>query len=531
MAVHSTRKSVLDQLVHPPSTSLLCSICQDIFDDPVINPACSHSFCRICIYQAVQMANRCPLCRAPLSNDKVHPNLALAGLIGDLRAWCRYRELGCTAQLALDDIAAHEKSCSFAPLNCPHAARGCKVTGNQRSLAEHLRACPYEMFRDFLDAIDRKYELLEKKIDAQAGEIAGLRSALARGGHSNVADSANALLVVSRPQSAAPSEAFDVAEVRAPRQVNLDKVECLATIANAHTSGVTALCPAQVGGRFVLYTGSHDAKIKVWDVDVRSGESRVRREVDAHKYTIWGLLRLSPEELYSASADGNVFCWDAETLARRQSQAITHPGAKIYCMTGANNLLYTGSADRSIRVWDTREKAGVPVAVMQGHTRSVWSLKIPPPSFGENVLLSAGNCGNVNIWDLRTWKARVTMNFENNEALSVECSPDGRTVFAGAATSKIYAFDALSGEFRARLSGHQWEVWQLEAAALAPGCAPLLASGSYDHTVGLWSLEGPFPLRKTLTGHKGAVHALRSVGGRLFSGSGDKSVRIWGEAE
>ncbi len=261
--VHSARRSLLDQLVHPPSTSLLCSICQDIFQDPVINPACSHSFCRICIYQAVQMANRCPLCRAPLSNDKVHPNLALAGLIGDLRAWCRYRELGCTTQLALDDIAAHEKSCSFAPLNCPHSARGCKVAGNQRLLAEHLRVCPYEMFRDFLDAIDRKYALLEKRIEAQAGEIAALRSALGRGGHSNGAEfCANGLPVVSRPPSAA-ADALDV-EVRPLRQVNLDKVECLATIANAHTSGVTALCPAQLGDRFVLYTGSHDAKIKVW---------------------------------------------------------------------------------------------------------------------------------------------------------------------------------------------------------------------------------------------------------------------------
>ncbi len=181
---------------------------------------------------------------------------------------------------------------------------------------------------------------------------------------------------------------------------------------------------------------------------------------------------------------------------------MTHPGAKIYCMAGAGSLLFTGSADRSIRAWDTRAGNGAPVAVLQGHTRSVWSLKVPPPSFGEHSLLSAGNCGNVNVWDLRTWKARLTMNFENNEALSVDCSPDGRTVFAGSSTSKIYAFDAASGEMRARLSGHQWEVWQLEAVALAAGCAPLLASGSYDHTVGLWALEGPFPLRKTLAGHK-----------------------------
>ena len=236
-------------------------------------------------------------------------------------------------------------------------------------------------------------------------------------------------------------------------------------------------------------------------------------------------------ELFSASADSNVFCWDAETLQRRPCRPMSHPGAKIYCMAGTQNLLFTGSADRSIRVWDTRAGGDGPAAVMQGHTRSVWSLKVPPAALGEHALLSAGNCGNVNLWDLRTWKARVTMNYENNEALSVDCSADGRVVFAGSSTSKIYAFDAVTGEMRARLSGHQWEVWQLESVALAPGCAPLLASGSYDHTVGLWAPEAPFALRKTLAGHKGAVHSLRALGGKLFSGSGDKSVRVWGEAE
>ncbi len=263
LEVHGTRRSLLDQLVHPASTSLICSICQDIFQDPVINPACSHSFCRMCIYQAVQMANRCPLCRAPLSNDKVHPNLALAGLIGDLRAHCRYRELGCATQMALEDIVAHENTCSYAPYHCLHAARGCKFAGNQRSLPEHLRACPYELFGDFLEAIDRKYALLEKKIEVQAAELAALRSRLAGGGAATAALPSGGALMLSAASGG--SESPVPMEEAAPRlrQVNLERFECLAVVANAHNSGVTALCPAQIGDRFVLYTGGHDARIKV----------------------------------------------------------------------------------------------------------------------------------------------------------------------------------------------------------------------------------------------------------------------------
>jgi hypothetical protein len=111
------------------------------------------------------------------------------------------------------------------------------------------------------------------------------------------------------------------------------------------------------------------------------------------------------------------------------------------------------------------------------------------------------------------------MNFESNEALSVEASPDGKFVFAGSSTSKIYAFDAATGEMKVRLSGHQWEVhtsrkentilliccfeqvWQLELLSVS-ACVPLLASGSYDHKINLWSLEHPFRLIKSLRSNK-----------------------------
>jgi WD40 repeat protein len=112
----------------------------------------------------------------------------------------------------------------------------------------------------------------------------------------------------------------------------------------------------------------------------------------------------------------------------------------------------------------------------------------------------------------------------------VECSPDGKFVFLGSSTSKIYAFDLALSEMTQRLSGHHWEVWQLEQLT-SPGHVPLLASGSYDHKINLWSFDAAeeFKLLKSLDGHKGAVHSLRCFSNKLFSGSGDRSIRVWGE--
>jgi hypothetical protein len=141
------------------------------------------------------------LCRAPLESEKMHPNLALAGLIGDLQAYCTYRELGCAEQMQLDQVKGggkrarrlwaqpllvqvqgHEKSCRFAPFKCVHAGKGCKFSGNQQSLPEHLRQCPYELFGDFLDVLQRRYVSLERRLEQQQSEIAELKAALAGGG-------------------------------------------------------------------------------------------------------------------------------------------------------------------------------------------------------------------------------------------------------------------------------------------------------------------------------------------------------------
>jgi WD40 repeat protein len=62
------------------------------------------------------------------------------------------------------------------------------------------------------------------------------------------------------------------------------------------------------------------------------------------------------------------------------------------------------------------------VATLNGHLRSVFSLKFSPTG---NVLLSAGNDGNVNVWDTRMWSTLKVLNHENNEALCCEMTVDG----------------------------------------------------------------------------------------------------------
>ncbi|XP_019125375.2 zinc-binding protein A33 [Larimichthys crocea] len=60
---------------------LCCSVCHDIFKDPVIL-SCSHSFCKVCLqnWWTDKQVHDCPLCKRRSSKEVPPPNLALKNL-------------------------------------------------------------------------------------------------------------------------------------------------------------------------------------------------------------------------------------------------------------------------------------------------------------------------------------------------------------------------------------------------------------------------------------------------------------------
>lgn len=51
--------------------SLQCPLCLDVIDDPVAPKECAHPVCRTCMMESLKRANKCPVCRIPISNKSV----------------------------------------------------------------------------------------------------------------------------------------------------------------------------------------------------------------------------------------------------------------------------------------------------------------------------------------------------------------------------------------------------------------------------------------------------------------------------
>ena len=138
----------------PPPADLKCSICLELFTDPLIT-ACGHTFCSRCLFDIQSTSAACAVCREPVDMDELSPNLLAKSLVGEQRVHCRYgctwtdevgwvvdADNGCEEILQLGSREAHEVDCEYQPVLCPVAPDLCEVM-YKWELEEHLEECPY----------------------------------------------------------------------------------------------------------------------------------------------------------------------------------------------------------------------------------------------------------------------------------------------------------------------------------------------------------------------------------------------------
>jgi len=117
--------------------NLFCSICRMPFIDPYTTTNCHHTFCFLCIQEAISIVPQCPMCRSPASIAALSPApIIIRQMVDELLVFCPHERDGCpaTPQRHLKDAHLRD-SCQYALEKC--TGLGCDVTVMRKDMAEH----------------------------------------------------------------------------------------------------------------------------------------------------------------------------------------------------------------------------------------------------------------------------------------------------------------------------------------------------------------------------------------------------------
>jgi hypothetical protein len=236
--------------------------------------------------------------------------------------------------------------------------------------------------------------------------------------------------------------------------------------------------------------------------------------LSGHTGTVPALAVGLDGKVYSGSTDKTIRVWSGESGAHLQTLQ-GHTNWVRALTVGLNGKIYSGSWDKTIRVWSS--EIGAHLQTLVGHTRPVTALAVGL----DGKLYSGSRDCTARVWCGDDGTHLQTLVGHTNDVNALVVGKDG-AIYSGSSDRTIRVWSGEDGTHLRTLVGHTNSV-----NSLAVGLDGKVYSGSMDATVRVWSPDDG-ALLHTLEGHTSLVFGL-AVGpdGKVFSGSHDRTIRVW----
>ena len=228
---------------------------------------------------------------------------------------------------------------------------------------------------------------------------------------------------------------------------------------------------------------------------------------------------------FGASKLGQLLVWEwqSESYILKQQGHFDSVNAVVYSPDGQR--IITTADDGKIKVWDTQ--SGFCIVTFTEHSSGVTACEFAKKG---NVFFTSSLDGSIRAWDLiryrnfRTFTAPTRLSFS-----SVAVDPSGEVVCAGSLDSfDIHIWSVQTGQLLDQLSGHEGPVASL---AFAPS-GDVVVSGSWDHTVRLWSIFGRTQTSEPIQLQADVLHvAFRPDSKQIAVSTLDGQLSFWSVSE
>lgn len=179
--------------------------------------------------------------------------------------------------------------------------------------------------------------------------------------------------------------------------------KCLESITNAHDDAINAVALSDDGD---AYTGSADKKIKVWRKNPGEKKHSLVDTLERHNSGINALaLNIDGSVLYSGACDRSIVVWEKEDGGDMVVVGALRGHKKsILCIAVVSDLVCSGSADKTIRIWRGVERNYSCVAVLEGHRGPVKCLAAAMdrcnPSDTSYLVYSGSLDSDIKVWQI-----------------------------------------------------------------------------------------------------------------------------------
>ncbi|MCQ2817874.1 MAG: hypothetical protein MJ252_11470 [archaeon] len=231
------------------------------------------------------------------------------------------------------------------------------------------------------------------------------------------------------------------------------------------------------------------------------------------------LLLNDPNFIAAASVDKSIVIYDI--FGGEEPKKLEGHTSSVWSLCqDKNGRLFSGSSDKTIRVWESVETGGYCSGILKGHKGTIFSLE----NTKDNKLVSGSNDNTIKFWEMGK-KGKFECIFTFNLGATTNCIGIlvDNFIVCGCNDNEIKAYDIKNKEIRGILEGHGCTVWALTVFTDNVH----IATGSSDNSIKVWDMNN-LKCEYTLEGHQNSVSAIKVLrNGMMASASWDRTIKFW----